>query len=95
MSSANRNLMVGCIPHDQTFSRNDVSTTFTQSVVEDATFEQFSALGYAVLHEPTITSGEPEAERTRYERVVLKGRLHEPLRRLNPMLPPEATEEAS
>ena len=34
-------------------------TRFTESVVEDATLDILSALGYAILHEPDIAPGEP------------------------------------
>jgi len=34
-------------------------TRFTESVVEDATLDILSGLGYAVLHGPDIAPGEP------------------------------------
>jgi type I restriction enzyme R subunit len=69
-------------------------SSFTESVVEEAALEWFGALGYAVVHGPTIAPGEPSAERTSHEQVMLEGRLRESLRRLNPTVPPEAIEEA-
>jgi type I restriction enzyme R subunit len=49
-------------------------------------------LGYDVLHGPTISAGEPDAERTdpAYRDVLLDRRLRQALARLNPKLPPEA-----
>ncbi|EQD27466.1 type I restriction-modification system restriction subunit, partial [mine drainage metagenome] len=71
-------------------------TSFTESVVEDATLAWLQALGYAVLHGPDIAAGEPASERSdpSYGDVVLEGRLREALVRLNPDLPSEALEEA-
>ena len=67
---------------------------FTESVLEEAVLEYFSALGYTVCSGPEIAPGEPGAERESYAQVVLEGRLQEALRRLNPALPEEAREEA-
>jgi len=67
---------------------------FTESVVEEAALEWFGALGYAVVAGPSIAPGEPAAERTSYEQVLLEGRLREALRRLNPTVPGEALDEA-
>ena len=71
-------------------------TTFTESVVEDATLAWLEELGYAVLHGPDIASGEPAAERTdpEYRDVVLEGRLQQALVALNPDLRTEGLDEA-
>jgi type I restriction enzyme R subunit len=69
-------------------------TSFTESVVEEATLEWFGALGYSVLAGPSIAPDESEAERETYQDVVLEGRLRDALQRLNPGVPPEALEEA-
>ncbi|MHB1530386.1 MAG: type I restriction endonuclease subunit R [Acidiferrobacteraceae bacterium] len=71
-------------------------TSFTESVVEDAALAWLEALGYAVLHGPDIAAGMPGAERRdpNYRDVVLAGRLHQALVRLNPELPAEAREDA-
>ena len=70
---------------------------FAESVVEDAALAWLEALGYSVLHGPDIAAGEPGAERSdpNYRDVVLDGRLHQALVRLNPDLPHEALEDAS
>lgn len=71
-------------------------TSFSESVVEDATLNWLEALGYAILYGPDIAAGEPAAERSDpgYHDVVLEGRLRQTLVRLNPGLPPEALEDA-
>ncbi|MBN1607182.1 MAG: type I restriction endonuclease subunit R [Polyangiaceae bacterium] len=71
-----------------------MTSTFTESVVEEAALEWFGALGYSVLSGPTIAPGEPEAERRSYTDLVLDGRLREALARLNPSVSPEGLEEA-
>jgi type I restriction enzyme R subunit len=71
-------------------------STFTESVVEDASLAWLVELGYAVLHGPDIAVGQPAAERTdpNYRDVVLEGRFRQALSRLNPDLPTEALEDA-
>ncbi len=70
--------------------------SFTESAVEEATFEWLERLGYTVLHGPEIAAGEPAAERDDpgYHDVILERRLRQALRRLNPALPQEAIEDA-
>jgi type I restriction enzyme, R subunit len=70
-----------------------MTTSFTESTVEDAALELFADLGYAILHGPDIAPGEMFAERTAYSDVVLVGRLREALKRINPKAPAEAIEE--
>jgi type I restriction enzyme, R subunit len=41
-----------------------MSTTFTESVVEDAALVWLEALGYAVLHGAAIAAGKPAAGRS-------------------------------
>ncbi len=62
--------------------------------VEQAALEWFQQLGWATLYGSDIAPGEPAAERTSYEQVVLGTRLREALQRLNPELPAEALDEA-
>ena len=68
--------------------------SLNKSIVEDAALEWFGELGYAVGHGPHLAPGEPAAERDSFGAVVLKGRLREAIRRLNPAIPEEAREEA-
>ncbi len=68
--------------------------SLNESIVEDAALEWFGELGYAVGHGPHLAPGEPAAERQSFGEVVLVGRLREAIRRLNPVIPEEAREEA-
>ncbi len=67
-----------------------------ESVVEDAALAWLLGLGYTVLHGPDIAVGMPGAERSdpNYRDVVLEGRLHQALERLNRDLPADALEDA-
>lgn len=47
-----------------------------ESVVEQATLEWLSRLGYAVMHRGDLSLGAEDAPRRRYSEVVLKPRLH-------------------
>jgi len=73
-----------------------MSSTFTESVVEDAALAWLARLGYAVTYGPEVAAGETTAERTdpNYRDVVLEGRLQQALVRLNADLPPEALQDA-
>ena len=68
--------------------------SLNESIVEDAALEWFGELGYAVGHGPHLAPGEPAAERDSFGDVVLAGRLHAAIQRLNPAIPEEAREEA-
>ncbi len=72
-----------------------MSTDFTESIVEEAALSWFEELGYSVLYGARIAPGEPNAERSSYDDVILKDRLRAALARLNPRIPPGALEEAS
>ena len=67
---------------------------FTESVVEQAALAWLESLGYAIQHGPAIAPGELGAERRDWDEVVLGERLRDALARLNPILPPEALEDA-
>ena len=69
-------------------------TTFTESIVEEATLCWFAELGYGVLSGPDIAPGEMGAERVTYADVALVGRLRSALGRINPHLPADALEDA-
>lgn len=70
--------------------------TFSESVVEEAALAWLEALGYTILHGPTIAVGEPDAERIDPDcrDVILEGRLRQALALLNPGLPQEALDDA-
>jgi type I restriction enzyme R subunit len=69
-------------------------SSLNESIVEDATLTWFGELGYAIGHGPHIAPGEAAAERDSFGEVVLIERLREAIRRLNPLIPDEAREEA-
>jgi type I restriction enzyme, R subunit len=69
-------------------------TTFTESVVEDATLEWFAELGYTVAHGPDLAPGEAASERATYGDVVLVDRLRAALAHINPHVPADALDEA-
>jgi len=66
-----------------------------EDLVEQVCLEWFQDLGYEYSSGPDIAPGEPLAERTSYEDVVLLSRLEQALRRLNPDVPFEVLEDAS
>jgi len=69
-------------------------TYLTESIIEDTALAWYSELGYATLYGGEIAPGEPAAERTYYNEVILVGRLLDALARLNPSIPAQALEEA-
>ncbi|MCA2979910.1 MAG: type I restriction endonuclease subunit R [Myxococcaceae bacterium] len=69
-------------------------SNFSESVVEEASLQWFSGLGYAVLNGGAIAPEEPASERSSYSDVVLVGRLRAALARLNPKVSADALEEA-
>lgn len=73
-----------------------LSPSFTESIVEDVTLIWLQDLGYAVLHGRDVAAGEPCAERSdpNFRDVILERRVRDTLSRLNPVLPPEAIEDA-
>ena len=70
------------------------SSTFTESVVEEAALAWLEALGYIVISGPDISPETPEAERDSWNQVILPRRLHQALQQLNPELPSSAIEDA-
>src|SRR6266571_7850320 len=73
---------------------SDMSTDFTESIVEEAALSWFEELGYSVLYGARIAPGEPNAERSNYSEVILANRLRAALARINPRIPATALEEA-
>ena len=59
-------------------------SNFNENVVEQAALEYFVELGYRRVHGPDIAPGEPDAERSSYDDVILWGRIRDALRRINP-----------
>ncbi len=67
---------------------------FNESHVEAAALQWLADLGYKIVHGPDIAPGEPSAERSTFEEVLLTGRVREALMRINPHLPQSARDEA-
>jgi type I restriction enzyme R subunit len=59
-------------------------------MVEDAALGWFKKLGNAVLPGTPLAPGDSAAERESFSAVVLLGRLHEAIRRLNRAIPPRS-----
>lgn len=71
-----------------------MNSSFTESVVEQATLAWFETLTYGVVGGPEIAPGESAAERDSYEQVILLSRLRDAVARLNPTVPPQAHDDA-
>jgi len=67
---------------------------FNEDTIEQAALEWLRHLGYGYVHGETIAPGEPAAERTSYNEVILIGRLREALTRINVHIPASARAEA-
>jgi type I restriction enzyme R subunit len=65
-----------------------------ESVLEEAALSWFRELGYTVAHAPHLAPGEIAAERKSFADIVLVGRLHDAIARLNSVIPSDACEEA-
>ena len=68
--------------------------TITESDIETAALNWLADMDYSVVHGPDIAPEAPDAERSRYEDVVLTERLRHAVARLNPEVPAESQEEA-
>ena len=68
--------------------------TVNELDIEKTTLNWLMEMGYSVLHGPGIAPDTPDAERSRYEDVVLEQRLRGAVTRLNPNIPPDSQEEA-
>ena len=63
-------------------------TRLTESAIEDFTIKLFERLGYDYIHAPDIAPDGDRPERSRYDEVLLTGRLESALKRINPKLSP-------
>jgi len=70
------------------------TSSFTESVVEQAALAWLESMGYLIVSGPEIAPGMPASERENYGQVVLERRLRQALERFNPDVPPDALEEA-
>lgn len=55
-----------------------------ESAIEALAIQLFEQLGYSHIHAPDIAPDSDHPERTRYDQVLLPGRLQEALQRINP-----------
>ncbi|MDP1559687.1 MAG: type I restriction endonuclease subunit R [Nitrosomonas sp.] len=55
-----------------------------ESAIEDLAIQHFERLGYSHIHAPDIAPDGDHPERTRYDEVLLTGRLEKALKRINP-----------
>lgn len=67
---------------------------FTESIVELAALEWFGELGYTIGHGPDLEPGGSVEARATLQEVILRPRLLDSLRRINPGVPEAAIEEA-
>jgi len=70
------------------------TSTFNESVVEQASLAWFESLDYTVLSGIEIVPGETAAERETYEEPYHPHRLREAIAQLNPSIPSDAQKEA-
>jgi type I restriction enzyme, R subunit len=73
-----------------------MSSTFTESVVEEAALAWLEGLGYTIFYGPDIAAVGPTAERIdpNFRDVILENRVRQALIGLNPDLPSEALDDA-
>ncbi len=71
-----------------------MSPAIYESDVEEFALVQLAALGYDCIHGDDIAPEEPASERASFGDVILRGRLEESIRRLNPDAPEAAVAEA-
>ena len=66
----------------------------TENTIEEFTIKLLEGLGYQYIHAPEIGPDSDHSERTSYEDVLLKSRMTDAVRRINPLVPQEAQDEA-
>lgn len=71
-----------------------MSTRITESAIEQLAIERLESLGYEYVYAPDIACDGENPERTNYEEVLLVERLRNAIRRINPLIPPDAQETA-
>jgi type I restriction enzyme R subunit len=71
-----------------------VSSSITEARLEDVVLEYLGEEGWKVVFGPHIAPGELDQERADYRDVILAGRLHSSIERLNPSFPLDAVDEA-
>ncbi len=71
-----------------------MSRKLTESAIEDFALRLFERLGYSYIHAPDIGPDGEKPERSRYDEVLLTGRLEQALKRINPKWPPAMLQTA-
>lgn len=66
----------------------------TESAIELFAIEQFEQLGYQYVYGPSIAPDAAQPERSRWDEVLLSGRLMQALQRINPGLPQAVLQSA-
>ncbi|MBK8989765.1 MAG: type I restriction endonuclease subunit R [Chloroflexi bacterium] len=69
-------------------------TNLNEATAELAALEWLAEIGYATVFGPNIAPGEPAAERSSYQQVILRARLRAALARINPHIPTTALDDA-
>jgi type I restriction enzyme R subunit len=69
-------------------------TKLTESAIEEFAIKLFERLGYDTVHGPDIAPDGEKPERSRYDEVLLAGRLEQAIRRINPRLSPDLLQSA-
>ena len=69
-------------------------TSLTESAIEDFAIKLFERLGYDYIYAPDIAPDGDKPERSRYDEVLLVGRLESALKRINPKLSPALLQAA-
>lgn len=69
-------------------------TQLTESAIEDFAIKLFEQLGYHYVYAPDISPDGNNPERSRYDEVILKNRLHSAVSRINKNVPPQVLQEA-
>ena len=71
-----------------------MTSRLTESAIEDFAIKLFERLGYDTIHAPDIAPDGDSPERSRYDEVLLTGRLERLLPRINPKLSPALLQDA-
>ena len=66
----------------------------TESAIEDFAIKLFERLGYDYIHAPDIAPDSDNPERSRYDEVLLNGRLEKALKSINPTMPNDVLQAA-
>jgi type I restriction enzyme, R subunit len=71
-----------------------MTNKITENIIEEFTIELLERLGYDYIYAPDIAYDGDKPERASYEEVLLLGRLHDAVRRINPTIPADSQDEA-